>query len=460
MSFAKRCTFVAATVIIVTVFEIRPLYANWGGDAGGSIATGTFRPIGTNQVEMLKEDLVIRLYRDRALVTVDYTLHNSGGAVDVKAGFPSLGVWIQDPTEPTEHHEIEKYAISSNGMPVAFMREKGDASPYRAFYTKDLRAGLDPGVEDGHLPYMFLEWLVSTVHFGSGESKRVRISYESLYAYSDQGYSDDDDFYDDTFRYLLSTGAAWKGPIHEGHVSIQAVTVDPEKLIILPKGRFQRAKNEFAWDFHDLKPSMIDNIQVNLNDRSWTINNDDQNAEGQADFSRFVEAGGKYYFDSHNYIPYAATEQPDYPPKSVRDYDPLTEWRTLHSPGLGETLILHIKPPAHIDSVGIIPGCGKGKEAWESHSRIKDLEVKVNGEYVVTSTLPDEYISFNPYAAKEYEWVDLPSYPGVATEIALTVRGVYPGVKDRVTCISEVMLRQNLTSKPSVESGIDGHKLP
>ncbi len=42
-----------------------PLYANWGNEAGGSVATGTFQPVGTGQIEMLKENLEIRLYLDR-----------------------------------------------------------------------------------------------------------------------------------------------------------------------------------------------------------------------------------------------------------------------------------------------------------------------------------------------------------------------------------------------------------
>jgi hypothetical protein len=38
---------------------------------------------------MLKENLETRLYCDRAKVEVDYALHNAGGAIGVKAGFPS-----------------------------------------------------------------------------------------------------------------------------------------------------------------------------------------------------------------------------------------------------------------------------------------------------------------------------------------------------------------------------------
>jgi hypothetical protein len=79
-----------------------PLLANWGSTAGGSVATGSFHAFGTAQVEMQREDLRIRLYRDRAKVEVDYILRNTGPAIDVRAGFPSLGVQLED----APHQEI------------------------------------------------------------------------------------------------------------------------------------------------------------------------------------------------------------------------------------------------------------------------------------------------------------------------------------------------------------------
>ena len=64
--------------LLLAVIGAQPVSANWGGEAGGRVAAGAFKPIGAGQVEMLKEDLHIRLYRDRAKVEVDYVLHNTG----------------------------------------------------------------------------------------------------------------------------------------------------------------------------------------------------------------------------------------------------------------------------------------------------------------------------------------------------------------------------------------------
>jgi hypothetical protein len=160
-----------AAALAWTLAVAGPLYANWGGEAGGSVATGTFQPIGTGQVEMLKENLEIRLYRDRAKVEVDYVLHNTGGAIDVKAGFPSLGVKIED--EP--HREVEDYAIAADGKSVAFTREKGDPAPLRSFYDKAYLDNVTNGEDASDI--LLFEWLVSTVHFERGETKRIHIQY-------------------------------------------------------------------------------------------------------------------------------------------------------------------------------------------------------------------------------------------------------------------------------------------
>src|ERR1035438_912384 len=62
-------------------------------------------------------------------------------------------------------------------------------------------------------------WLSSTVHFEKGESKNIHIEYESLYEFSFGGPSDDSNYSDDYFRYLLSTASTWKGPIQNGKVT-------------------------------------------------------------------------------------------------------------------------------------------------------------------------------------------------------------------------------------------------
>ena len=449
----KNSILAITAYFALSIGGVRPLYANWGGEAGGSVATGAFKPIGTGQVEMLKEDLRISLYRDRAKVEIDYVLHNTGAAIDVKAAFPSLGVKIED----EKHREIEDYSLFADGRSVPFRREEGDSAPYKSLYGKDF---LDNATNGEDVPgFMLLEWLVSTVRFNKGGSKRIHIEYESLYAFSDGGLSDDSDYLDDRFVYLLSTGAAWKGPIHEGRVTIQAVTVDAAKIIVSPKGRFRLTKEGLVWEFHDLKPTMADNIVVNLNNHFSTIADyENRSDKSISDMNWYSSENGQYYFNLHNFTVRNAQGIAGFLATDSRSGGE-TEWKSAHSPGLGETISLEITSLTHIDQIGIIPGCGKDKADWFSHSRIKGLNVTVNRKYSVSDSLPDEYISFAPESWKGYELVNLPTYPGDANKIQLTIRSVYPGEKDQITCISEVLLRQRLKVKPKAQC-VDGKELP
>ena len=112
-----------------------PVHANWGSTAGGSVATGSFHAFGTDQVEMQREDLRIRLFRDRAKIEIDYVFHNTGAAVDVRAGFPSLGVQLED----VKHREIESYTITADDKPVSFNIESGDPAPFKHLYGSKFR---------------------------------------------------------------------------------------------------------------------------------------------------------------------------------------------------------------------------------------------------------------------------------------------------------------------------------
>lgn len=428
-----------------------PLWANWGSTAGGSVATGDFHSFGTGQVEMLNENLVIRLYRDHARVQVDYTLHNAGGAVNVRAGFPSLAARL----EGQQYAEIADYSISADGQPVPYAIKSGDPTPLKSLFDAKFRdmGEMDDIPPEQH-PYA-LDWYASTVPFSAGQRRHIHIEYDSLYAYCSGGYSDDSDTCDDRFAYVLSTGAAWKGPIVDGKVMIQAVSVDPSRLIMAPNGRFQRDGDKYLWTFHNLKPNAADNIIVSMNNRSTVIAiYGDSGPEGF-----YVAQSGKYSFLSLGYTVSADSSAEDFPIANVRDNQPDTQWRPAHSPGIGATITLSLKKPAHIDQLGLIPACGMDQQDWFNHARIKSVDVTVNGEYRREAILRDEFFSEWIDSDRGYDWVDLPKYPDDANEIRLTIRDLYPGKNDQVTCITKIILRQWLKSRPAVK-GQDGKELP
>jgi hypothetical protein len=443
--------------IIFSICICSIAHANWGSTAGGSVATGSFHAFGTAQVEMQREDLRIRLFRDRAKVEIDYVLHNTGKTVDVRAGFPSLGVRLED----TPHEEIENYNISVDGQPVTFTRESGDPTPFKRLFDAKFRQMGELDEYPIEKRPELLEWLVSTVHFDAGQSRRIHIYYDSLYAYCGGGYSDDGDDCDDRFAYVLSSAAAWKGPIKEGHVSLEAVTPLADHLVITPAGRFHRNGNIYSWNFTNLKPTPSDDILVNLNNHSSTIAEYVDGPNGrESEINYYTLEAGRYFYMNRKFVPHGGASSEEYSANDLGKENSQHEWRTAHAPGIGDDLTLEITQPNHIDQVGIIPGCGTTEHNWQSHARIKEVEVTVNGQYTGRVILPDEFTFPWPESHKAYEWIDLPPYSGDAKTVRMVIRAIYPGSADQITCVGKVMLRQWLKSRPNIKSGVDGHELP
>jgi hypothetical protein len=434
------------------------LSANWGSIANGSVATGNFRAQGTDQVEILREELSIRLYRDHAIVEVEYTMHNTGAAVQVRAGFPSLGL---EPQPDEKHREIEDYSIIVDSAPVAFSRERGEAKPFRYLYDKKFSQmaeffEVDPGQEP-----MLLEWLVSTVPFAADQTRRIRIRYKSIYASCSGGYSDDFEDCDDRFAYVLSTGAAWKGPIHKGRVIIEAMGMDAGKLILTPSGRFQRDGNRLAWEFQNLKPSAADDILVNLNNGSMGIAAYlEHRPEGCPPVDYYVYQKGRYFYLTQNFEASGDGADADHGSKYLCENGMYSSWVAPHAPGIGDAVTLRPLKPVHFDEIGIVPACTERKADPLAKARIKSVEVTVNGKSIRTATLADGDAPFDSGWDASHHWVRLPEYVGEAREIQVKILSVYPGSKSQSTCMSDLMLRQWLPSRPNVESEVDGHKLP
>ena len=332
-----------------------PVHANWGSTAGGSVATGSFRAFGTDQVEMQREDLRIRLFRDRAKVEIDYVFYNTGAAVDVRAGFPSLGVQLED----VKHREIENYTITADDQPVSFNTESGDSAPFKHLYDAKFR---EMGELDDYPPEKrpeLLEWL--SPPYILKRAKADTCTYVTTRSTHTRGggYSDDSDDCDDRFAYVLSTAAAWKGPIGVGTITIEPVTVPASRLILSPAGRFLRKGSGFVWSFRNLKPTRADDIVINLNNHFSTIAAYEENSNPDSqNLSFYTAEGGKYFYLHSHFVPHGEAASPEFSASQVASSIPDTAWHTPHTPGIGDALSLEITKPDHIDQVGIIPGCG------------------------------------------------------------------------------------------------------
>lgn len=428
-----------SAIFVIVLSTPAAVPANWGGTAGdGSFGSGNFEALGATQVELVNEDLRIDLYKDHAAVTVEYLFRNTGSDVLVRAGFPDILF--------SKRNQIEDYRIEVDGAALAHKHIIG--KEITSIPLPDNAAEMNEESGDGKLR---MSWFVSEVPFKQSEEKKVKITCRSPYQMSFGGFSDDSDYDPETFRYLISTGATWKGPIQRGTITITVNSGDPDRITVQPAGRFKRAGNVITWTFENYEPLWADNILVNLNN-PVSVKSAHYNPAEEFHASWYSFEGNKYFAVIQTYgVNASSTLRPveTYNADKAKDWERGTAWvEGKEGDGVGEYLVLKLKKPAPITQIGLIPGYAKSRDAYFNNNRVAQMTAVINGDYKVTSTIPDEFTSYNLQHPKAYHFIDISGYGKPVNTIKLIIDKVHPGAKFQDTCISEIILRQQLKAKP------------
>ena len=443
-----------------------PVRANFGGYEAGNASTGNvqplakvedvFRPAGLEEVEMRDELLQITLHIESADVEVNYTLHNPGEkAVNVTAGFPTqsqdvvaatflpenAGGVRHDPRDVTDYHLF----VDGKELPAKLMMQPRPA-----------KVGINdtgmPGTYSTPQPY----WFVSTVAFKAGESHAVRVRYRAEYRSAEGGVSDNDSVEPTTLGYQLSTAAGWKGPIGQGRVVIQADTADADAVKIRPEGRFKRTGRAFVWEFTDLKPTLADDLAVQVREgydtfpTSEAVPKDRPERDKDESLGEYeVHAGGASYWINQLYhVTATSTLDPtQYGPEHVKepDADPTSVWAEgVPGDGIGEGLDLTLERPEKLYQIGVINGYARTEALYSANGRVAELSVSLNGEKDFTVTVPDERLAHDIF------WFGINGYDKPVKTVRLRINKVYRGTKYQDTCLTRVYLKTKLAKKPKV----------
>ena len=174
----------------------------------------------------------------QARVTADFTMHNTGDAAeDMAVRFPigaSDGFF-----KVNELHDLQ---VKVNGQPIRTRRIDGE-DPYN---------GSDP-----------VPWAEFDVAFPPGQDVPVEVQY-TLEASGEYPFI--------WFKYVLSTGAAWKDTIGSADIivqlpypaDIQNILTDSPGIVTgtTPGGALNG--NSLRWHYENLEPTTQDNFEVNL----------------------------------------------------------------------------------------------------------------------------------------------------------------------------------------------------
>ncbi len=131
------------------------------------------------------------IYPDDSLVRCEFLLRNQGGATSVLMGFPASGAY----------GEVQEIGFSPRVEDLRMWVDGQEVST-------DLRPGYMPNT---YLPQT--SWYIRRVPFAAGQTRAVRVEYTQPIAFDRLG--------DRYFRYAVTTGNSWHGPIGEVQITLR-----------------------------------------------------------------------------------------------------------------------------------------------------------------------------------------------------------------------------------------------
>lgn len=438
--------------------------ANGGGYISGTKnngSLGAFVPKNAQQIEMQTEDLHIDLNVENGHVDVVYTLHNPGKTVTAEVGFPCTalaaapgeedapkkgGAWKATPPLRNFTVELDGQKIDSK----VFRNTEGERKTPKSESTGPLDAG-----EYRFVPF----WYTFKLPFEGGQSRKLHVSYDTEYYQSSGSVSDDIQSRAETFTYLFSSAAVWKGAIGEGKVTIRAVGVPADTVKFnLPK-RFHRDGNAWTWNFKNFEPGLADDLVISAwpEESSYgrPINLPVKDDESPL-YADFVHIGKTWTLHHRDYTATTSSNLPStkkgdeeikYDAENLGDNDPSTCWAEgAKGPGIGESITLKLRIPRKVTAISVQNGyCNPENESlYTKNSRVQEFAVSINGGKPFTATIPDERLT------RRGHLIPVPEDVGEVKTITLTIQKVYAGSAYEDTCISGIELITPLEKEPKI----------
>ncbi|MVN20857.1 hypothetical protein [Mucilaginibacter arboris] len=232
-------------------------------------------------IQMVSELVTVDLYKDSSFVECVFNMHNFDKAQDLEIGFPIMNfyLWSSNLSESLTSQKTK------NQFEV-FVREN-KINKVDIFVPQNLLSMLSG--HDGQERYKLLQdyqnqnkpWYLWKVHFDQNESLKIIVKYRLP-----SGAVKSNRF----FNYLLSTGAAWKGPIENAKVVVNLKNIPTDQLLsTTPKEHFKINGQQLIWNFKNLQPTIKDDIFIKY-----------EAVKGQ--YKSFMDKLPVWYIDGKKYL--------------------------------------------------------------------------------------------------------------------------------------------------------------
>lgn len=401
---------------------------SFGAEFSGSVAP--FQPSGTEYVAILEEDLQIELRRGVSFVTVRYKMQNqSSKSRKVRFGFPAESIRSDlmslepVPSPNPFEKDLRNYEISLNGKAI-----ESEYLPSEKVWSGKEFPGAEAlkGVQG---------WQVSEVRFPKSDVVELEIRFQCVHSSQWRTSSDDVHRGAEWFRYRLSTGAVWRGPIQKGKVEIRAVGVPAAEVVIeSPLETFLKdPEGVWRWEFQQLEPSLADDIAIQVCPGFYSPWGPYLLRQG-----RWSEHVGEVSVSASSTL--SSEEEGRY--AASRVFERQGVWSEgAEGSGVGEWLEFTLEEPSVLEGLWIRPGfqTWQRPELFRDNARPARLDLVLDEEHVVDASLPD---------LSESYFLPILDWRKPVKSVRLIVREVYPGKRFPDLCISQVVLYRSLAKEP------------
>jgi len=430
--------------ILVAVFLPCLLWANAGGYFRGGVESsgtlGGFEPSQLQAVQILDENLTVDFDENGAEVDVRYVMRNeTDRRVKVRFGFPieesfdndlGFGGGLKKPNP-----EIPR---SASGYRVTAGRKALKAN----FTAENAARAADDRRFQG-----IAGWMVSEIVFEPREEIPLAVRFYQPFSKEVSGISNDDNISAKIFRYRLSTGGAWAGPIARGRIELRPKGVDPSDVKVLkPSNRFNREGSNWVWTFEGLEPALADDLDVQVVPAQGVFGRRVDQRTGRDDdhgaWVKWKERGGRWTMEHSSYRAIASSEKSSYSAGEIGDYDARTAWsEDVPGAGVGEWLELRPEVPKPLAAITIRPGFAASEKLFAANARPKTVSVELNGEHKFTASIPDR---------NEDCRIPVSGYGKPVKTVRLVFEDVWRGKKYDDLCVADVKLEAVVDKKPKI----------
>ncbi|MFC1490384.1 DUF4424 family protein [Candidatus Latescibacterota bacterium] len=198
----------------------------------------TIRPRTDTSVRMASETVDIIIDGNIAYVNCMFELTNDGPPDTLEVGFP-LGMNVKKKDDDVIEMQAERLGQDFSARII-----RGQQLPVT-------QKRIDPEYTDD--PSLFIsEWVTFTVPFtAKGQTNKISTTYWVAI----KPKNNKAPFSDLLFKYVLVTGAYWKGPIGDAKITVKLRNTTFDKITYISPEGYDRDNAEISWHLTDFEPT-------------------------------------------------------------------------------------------------------------------------------------------------------------------------------------------------------------